>query len=75
MCYAYIPEVNKRGKLSNKVEKLCFIGNSLQTKGYRLFDERTSKILVCRDVIFNKSDLKYGSSKTKGTDEVTASHD
>ena len=45
MCYAYIPEVNKRGKLSNKAEKLRFIGYSLQTKRYCLFDERTSKIL------------------------------
>ena len=25
MCYAYIPEVNKKGKLSNKAEKLRFI--------------------------------------------------
>ena len=41
MCYAYIPEVNKKGKLSNKAEKLCFIGYSLQTKGYRLIDEST----------------------------------
>ena len=32
MCYAYIPEVNKRGKLSNKAEKLRFIGYSLQTQ-------------------------------------------
>ena len=75
VCYAYIPEVNKRGKLSSKAEKLRFIGYSLQTKGYRLFDERTSKFLVRRDVIFNESDFKYGSNKTKGADEVTASHD
>ena len=75
MCYAYIPEVNKRGKLSNKAEKLRFIGYSLQTKGYHLFDKGTSKILVCRDVIFNESDFKYGSSKTKNNDEITASHD
>ena len=52
MCYAYIPEVNKKGKLSNKAEKLRFIGYSSQTKGYRLIDESTSKVLVRRDVIF-----------------------
>ena len=28
MCYAYIPAVNKKGKLSNKAEKLRFIGYS-----------------------------------------------
>ena len=71
MCYVYIPEVTKKEKCS-KAEKPRFIG---YTKGYHLFDERTSKILVCWDFIFNKSDFKYGSNKTKGTDEVTASHD
>ena len=76
MCYAYIPEVNKRGKLSNKAEKLRFIGYSLQTKGYRLIDESTSKILVRRDVICIESDFQYDSSKTKVTDEgTTTSHE
>ena len=55
MCYAYIPDTNRKGKLSKKVDKQCFIGYSLQTKGYHLFDEGTSKVLVRRDVIFNES--------------------
>ena len=71
MCYAYIPEVNKKGKLSNKAEKRHFIGYSLQTKVYRLIDESISKVLVRRDVIFNESDFQYDSSKTKVTDEGT----
>ena len=71
MCYAYIPEVKKKGKLSNKAEKLRFIGYSLQTKRYRLIDESTSKVLVRRDVICNESDFQYDSSKTKVTDEGT----
>ena len=76
MCYAYIPEVNKKGKLSNKAEKLRFIGYSLQTKGYCLIDESTSKVLVRRDVICNESDFQYDSSKTKVTDEgTTTSHE
>ena len=74
MCYAYIPEVNKKGKLSNKAEKLRFIGYSLQTKGYRLIDESTSKVLVRRDVICNESDFQYDSSKTKVTDEGTTTN-
>ena len=28
----YIPDSNRKGKLSKKAEKLCFIGYSLQTK-------------------------------------------
>ena len=74
MCYAYIPEVNKKGKLSNKAEKLRFIGYSLQTKGYRLIDESTSKVLVRRDVICNESDFQYDSSKTKVTNEGTTTN-
>ena len=66
MCYVYIPEVSKKGKLSSKAEKLHFIGYSLQTKGYRLIDESTSKVLVRRDVIFNESDFQYDSSNTDG---------
>ena len=57
MCYAYIPEVNKKGKLSNKAEKLRFIGYSSQTKGYYLIDESTSKVVVRQDVIFNESNF------------------
>ena len=53
MRYAYISDTNRKGKLSKRAEKLRFIGYSLQTKGYRLLDERTSKVLVRRDVIFN----------------------
>ena len=49
MCYAYIPDTNRKGKLSKKAEKLRFIGYSLKTKGYRLIDEGTSKVLVRRD--------------------------
>ena len=57
MCYAYIPDTNRKGKLSKKAEKLRFIGYSLKTKGYRLIDEGTSKVLVRRDVIFNEADF------------------
>ena len=66
MCYVYIPELSKKGRLSNKVEKLRFIGYSLQTKGYCLIDKSTSRVLVRRDVIFNESDFKYDSSNTDG---------
>ena len=55
MCYAYIPVVNKKGKLSYKAEKLCFIGYNSQTKGYRLIDESTSKVLIRRDIMNHAS--------------------
>jgi len=56
MEYAYI-HVNRKGKLSKKAEKLCFIGYSLQTKGYQPVDENTSKVVIRIDVIFNESDF------------------
>lgn len=62
MAYAYIPDAKRKGKLSKKVKKLRFIGYSLQTKGYRLIDESTSKITLCRDVIFNESDFQRDST-------------
>ena len=71
MCYAYIPDTNRKGKLSKKAEKLRFIGYSLQTKGYRLIDEGTSKILVRQDVIFNESDFQYYRSKVDIVDGAT----
>jgi len=38
MAYAYVPDSNRRGKLSKKAEKLQFYWVH-QTKGYRLIDE------------------------------------
>ena len=57
MAYAYVPDSNRRGEPSKKAEKLRFIGYSHQTKGYRLIDETTSRVVICRDVIFNESDF------------------
>ena len=57
MAYTYVPDSNRRGKLSKKAEKLRFIGYSHQTKQYCLIDETTSRVIIRRDVIFNKSDF------------------
>ena len=64
MCYAYISDTK-----SKKAEKLHFIGYSLQTKGYRLLDERKSKFLVRRDVIFDEADFKYSSDPIEASNE------
>ena len=73
MAYAYIPDSNRKGKLSKKAEKLRFIGCSLQRKGYRLIDENTSKVIIRRDVIFNESDFQHDSTTVKVNDGVTVS--
>ena len=51
--YAHIPDC-QRNKLGRKSEKL---GYSSTSKGYRLFNEKTSKIIISRDVIFNENDF------------------
>ena len=46
-----------RKKLDKKAVKLRFVGYSIQSKAYRLLDEKTSKIYIRRDVIFNEKDF------------------
>eukprot|EP00731_Ephydatia_muelleri_P012155 Em0006g1049a len=76
MAYAYIPDTNRKDKLSKKAEKLRFIGYSLQTKAYRLINDDTGKIIVRRDVIFNESDFQYDSTTgTVGAEGITFKRD
>ena len=60
-CAAYL-DSEGRG-LDGKAEKLPFVGYCKNSKGYRLLDEKTRKILKKRDVTFNES--KFDLSKTK----------
>jgi len=66
VAYAYIPDANRKGKLSKKAEKLHFIGYSLQTKGYRLIDQKNLKVVIHRNVIFNESDFLCDSEVNDG---------
>lgn len=52
--YAHIPDAERR-KLDKKAEALIFVGYSLTSKGYRLFDQTTRKLVVRRDVSFNEA--------------------
>jgi hypothetical protein len=56
MAYAHVPE-SQRHKLDKKSLKFHFVGYSIQSKGYRLFDEETSTLVNRRDVIFNEEDF------------------
>jgi hypothetical protein len=56
MAYAHIPDC-QRTKLDKKAEKMRFVGYSIQSKGYRLLDDKTGNVLVRRDVVFNESDF------------------
>ena len=70
MAYPYIPDAKRKGKLSQKAEKLNFVGCSLQMKGYRLIDEGTLKITIHRDLIFNESDFQRDSTAVEVSEKV-----
>ena len=78
VAYAHIPDV-ARQKLSKKAERYHFIGYSKAQKGYRLIDEKTRRVVVRRDVIFNETDFGAGtngvSTKMKEVLEVDAEVD
>ena len=53
IAYAHVPDAQRR-KLDKKANKLRFVGYSTISKGYRLLDEKTHKVFVRRDVVFNE---------------------
>ena len=53
VAYAHIPD-SQRTKLDKKMR---FVGYSIQSKGYRLLDEKTRNVLVRRDVVFNETNF------------------
>lgn len=54
ICYVHIPD-QKRTKLDDKSEKGIFLGYSTQSKGYRVYNLRTKKLMISRDVEFDES--------------------
>ena len=53
VAYALTPSQG-REKFDKKGEKLIFIGYSDESKGYRLFNPNTNKLVLSRDVIFDE---------------------
>ncbi|KAL0298721.1 UNVERIFIED_CONTAM: Retrovirus-related Pol polyprotein from transposon TNT 1-94 [Sesamum radiatum] len=53
ICYVHIP-TEKRHKLEEKTEKGIFLGYSTQSKGYRIYNLKTKKLIISRDVEFDE---------------------
>jgi hypothetical protein len=49
IAYAHVLE-EMRKKLDNKGHKCIFVGYSEETKGYKLYDHVTRKVIISRDV-------------------------
>ncbi|GAU48606.1 hypothetical protein TSUD_327180 [Trifolium subterraneum] len=53
IAHVHIPEV-KRGKLDDKSFPCIMLGISDESKGYRLFNPKTKRIVVSKDVVFEE---------------------
>ncbi|KAK4384934.1 Retrovirus-related Pol polyprotein from transposon TNT 1-94 [Sesamum angolense] len=56
ICYVHIP-TEKMHKLEEKTEKGIFLGYSTQSKGYRIYNLKTKKLIISRDVEFDEDSM------------------
>ena len=56
-----------RKKIDDKAEKCIFIGYSYKTKGYKLYNLKTKKVVVNRDITFDKNCVWDRSSEEKNS--------
>ena len=63
--YAHIPKDEGR-KLDPKSKKCILLGYGTETKGYRLYDPQSSRVMYSRDVKFNESE--FGFEKNPGNE-------
>ena len=60
--YAHVPD-ETRSKLDDKSEAFIFIGYDSNSKGYKLYNPNTKKIVISRDVEFDEEgEWDFGSS-------------
>ena len=67
IAYASVPDSERR-KFDKKSKKMRFVGYSLASKGYRLFDETNRKMYIRRDVEFNENDFVQKQAMTTEPD-------
>ena len=63
VAYAHVP-AQQRTKLEDRSKKLVFIGYDGKTKGYKLFNPVTNKVLVSRDVVIDEENEWNNSTVT-----------
>ena len=68
VAYTHVPK-QFRTKLDNKAVKLRFVGYSKGTKGYRLIDESTRRVVTRRDVTFDELTFNMTSGRPEQMDD------
>jgi len=66
--YAHIPH-QRRTKLDPKAIKCVFVGYSLESKAYRLYDPINRQIIISRDVIFFEEKFMNNDQDTGASDD------
>ena len=66
--FVHIPK-DERKKFDSKSRKCVLLGYGANTKGYRLYDPATGKVLHSRDVLFNEHKYGFESSRPQKESE------
>ena len=66
LAYVHVPK-DARKKLDSKTRACKFIGIDSNSKAFRLFNSQTGKVIISRDVIFDKSHVNFKPSSPGGT--------
>ena len=56
LAYVHVPD-QQRSKLDDKSERYVFIGYDANSKGYKLYNPFTGKLVISRDVEFNEGKM------------------
>jgi histone deacetylase 1/2 len=70
--YAKIPDAS-RTKLQVKSTKGYFVGYAEHSKGYRIYNPDTKKVMLSRDVIFDESNTSESSARVSNSSSSAAS--
>ena len=70
LCYSHVPK-DERKKLDSKAQEAIFLGYSLETKGYRLYNPIAQKVYFSRDVIFDEMNFQRKIEEPEENESTT----